>query len=650
MEQHRTGLGSHQVERPPSVPLQYLHPPDRTRDLTLFEHHQLSVLHILSLAAPSDEVVILGDFNLPDLKWRHLRDGFLVPDCDYSSFSTTATSLLDTYSTAQMRQLNGIRNESGNVLDLCFIAGHDTAPPFTVATAPLVKDAAHHHPLVLTLTAKRDTVFTPTSLSVRYDYRNADISSAVEQLSSIDWDSILDGSDVDAAVQTFSNVLAYIIDRHVPKKNISHNTRIPWMTPDLRRLKTAKKSALKLFSRNNSLPLKDYYRRLNRSYKSLSRHCYSNHLRQTERKLKTNPKGFWKYINEQRKESGLPSSMSLEGEVASSQEDICRLFARKFSRTFVNEAITPEQVSLAASNVPLNGQSISSINVNASSIARAISKLKSSCSSGPDGIPSIILKKCIAGLVRPLQHLFNLSLSSGTFPALWKIAYMFPVHKKGDKRNVDNYRGISALCSTSKLFELVVLDPISSHCRSLIVDTQHGFLPGRSTTTNLLDFTSYILDGMSKGVQTDAIYTDLSAAFDKLDHDIAVAKLERMGFSGSLLRWLRSYLIGRSLCVKIGDLLSFWFPASSGIAQGSHLGPLVFLLYFNDSSLALPSLCLSYADDLKLFLRIHSIEDALLLQTALTTFANWCCTNRMVINPKKGCIISFSRKKKVDHI
>lgn len=222
---------------------------------------------------------------------------------------------------------------------------------------------------------------------------------------------------------------------------------------------------------------------------------------------------------------------------------------------------------------------------------------------------------------------------------------MFSVHKKGDKRNIDNYRGISALCATSKLFELVVLDPIFSHCKNLIVDSQHGFLPGRSTTTNLLDFTSYILDGMSKGVQTDAIYTDLSAAFDKLDHNIAVAKLERMGFSGSLLMWFRSYLTGRSLCVKIGDLLSFWFSAYSGIAQGSHLGPLVFLMYFNDSSFALPSLCLSYADDLKMFFRILSIDDAQLLQTALSTFADWCCTNRMILNPKKCCVVSFSRKK-----
>ena len=202
-----------------------------------------------------------------------------------------------------------------------------------------------------------------------------------------------------------------------------------------------------------------------------------------------------------------------------------------------------------------------------------------SCTAGPDDIASIMLKKYIAGLIHPLLHLFNLSLSSGSFSALWKIAYMFPVHKTATSDTLTTTVAL-ALC------ELVILDPIFSHCRSLIVDTQYGFLPGRSTTTNQLDFTSYVLDGMPKGVQTDVIYTYLSATFDKLDHDIAIAKLERMGFCGSLLRWFRSYLTGRSLCVKIGDLLSFCFLASSGIAQGSHIGSIIFVLYFNDSSLS----------------------------------------------------------------
>lgn len=95
---------------------------------------------------------------------------------------------------------------------------------------------------------------------------------------------------------------------------------------------------------------------------------------------------------------------------------------------------------------------------------------------------------------------------------------------------IDNYRGISALCAVSKLFELVVMDPVFAHCKHYIADEQHGFMPKRSTSTNLLEFTSYVFDCMEDGSQTDVIYTDPTAAFDKINHDIAIAKLDRLGF------------------------------------------------------------------------------------------------------------------------
>ena len=168
------------------------------------------------------------------------------------------------------------------------------------------------------------------------------------------------------------------------------------------------------------------------------------------------------------------------------------------------------------------------------------------------------------------------------------------------------YRGISSLNAVSKLFELAVLDPIFGFCKDYIANEQHGFMPKRSTTSNLLEFTSYVIDGFNEDVYTDAIYTDLSAAFDKINHDITIAKLRKLGFYGPLLKWLDSYLVNRILKVRINDCESDAFVAHSGIPQGSHLGPLIFLLYFNDVNHALTGPRLMYADDLKLFYRIRS--------------------------------------------
>lgn len=129
---------------------------------------------------------------------------------------------------------------------------------------------------------------------------------------------------------------------------------------------------------------------------------------------------------------------------------------------------------------------------------------------------------------------------TGVFPTCWKESYVFPVHKRGCKRTISNYRGIAALCATSKLFELIILEFLSQKCSHYVSPDQHGFVPKRSTSTNLVSYTSFITRHMEKGLQVDAIYTDLSAAFDKMDHEIALAKFDRLGICGNLLVWLRS--------------------------------------------------------------------------------------------------------------
>ena len=171
--------------------------------------------------------------------------------------------------------------------------------------------------------------------------------------------------------------------------------------------------------------------------------------------------------------------MKLGDEEADNEVDVCRLFATKFSSVFSNETISGEQVSAAANNVPSSERFISSIDVNENMVLAAAKKLKHSSNPGPDGIPATLLKNCIGGLITPLLHLFRLSLASGMFPTGWKRAFLFPVHKKGDRSNIDNYRGISALCAISKLFQLVVYEPIYLHCRHVLADEQHGFLPNR---------------------------------------------------------------------------------------------------------------------------------------------------------------------------
>lgn len=184
----------------------------------------------------------------------------------------------------------------------------------------------------------------------------------------------------------------------------------------------------------------------------------------------------------------------------------------------------------------------------------------------------------------------------------------------------------------SKLFEVIVLNFFLHNYSSGIAYDQHGFLPKRSTNTNLVTYVSTIQRAIQSGYQVDAVYTDLSAAFDKIDHRIAIAKLRRIGLHGTFIDWVYSYLTGRSMQVKIADCLSSPFLVTSGVPQGSHLGPFIFLLYINDVNYQLRCSKLSYADDFKLFTIIKKPSDCRLLQQQINVFSDWCQLNQMVLN------------------
>ncbi|XP_062537612.1 uncharacterized protein LOC134205922 [Armigeres subalbatus] len=467
-------------------------PPDRTRDLELIDTHCRSVFLASEIASPNDEIIVLGDFNLAGVAWAPTHNSFLRPDQEHSSFHPGALRLLDNYSTATLSQVNCIVNENNRLLDVCFVGGRYTAPFISTAPVPLVKAAPHHPSLIIGVENDDVRDYVGTSTAVSYVFGKANYCSIAEVRSNLDWQSILDPADANIAAQTFSHVLAYVINRHVPKKIAHTESTVPWMTNDLRSLKRTKKAVLKRFTRFRTLPLKHHYARLNHEYKRLSRFYFKRYQRRIRQRLKSHPKSFWNYVNEQRKEVGLPSSMVYNRVMASTQQEICNLFSAKFASVFVNERLSNDSITSAAGNVPLTNQTLKAVDVSTDTIARAATRLKTSYKSGPDGVLSVFLKTNISCRLDPLHRIFQLSLSNGVFLSCWKTAEMFPVYKKGSKRDINNYRGITSLCAVSKLFELVVMDSLNGHCKHYISTDQHDFMKKRSTCTNLLCLTSYV--------------------------------------------------------------------------------------------------------------------------------------------------------------
>ena len=281
---------------------------------------------------------------------------------------------------------------------------------------------------------------------------------------------------------------------------------------------------------------------------------------------------------------------------------------------------------------------------NTNDILTALLKLKPKFTKGPDGIPAFIVRDCAYALAEPLTILFNLTLRTCDIPNVWKTARVCAVFKKGDRNNVENYRAITIICNFAKVLEIALHDILYPHVQGQISIHQHGFMRNRSTTTNLFCITQFIAQNLDMNVQVDVIYTDFSKAFDRLDHGILLQRLGKIGLSPPLIDLFKSYLSNRTQFVECRGFTSQEFSVSSGVPQGSILGPLLFVIFINDIVEDLDVHFLLYADDIKIFCAINNRSDCLKLQNNLSKLDEWCVSHNLPLNAAKCNIVTFSRK------
>ena len=322
-----------------------------------------------------------------------------------------------------------------------------------------------------------------------------------------------------------------------------------------------------------------------------------------------------------------------------SKRSICDLMVDHFKSVFRTDTLEPVQ------RIDSFNQLIA-IQIDFGELILSLRKLDDNVKSGPDQIPPFFLRRCIPSLAKPILQLFNKSLSTGIFPSSWKNSYIYPIYKSGDKAEVQNYRPISILSTLAKVFESIVTSRLSDFLLLSIADSQHGFVKGRSVLSNLLIYNDFIFDAFKSRSQVDSVYFDFSKAFDTVNHDRLLGKVWNAGIRGTLFRWLGSYLVGRSQTVRTCGAESHSFQPTSGVPQGSNLGPLLFCIYINDLSDCLSSCkILLYADDAKLYLVVENINDSLKLQRDINKFLHWAAINGLSVNSSKCFFVSFARSQ-----
>ena len=237
-------------------------------------------------------------------------------------------------------------------------------------------------------------------------------------------------------------------------------------------------------------------------------------------------------------------------------------------------------------------------------VISAIKEIDINASSSPNDIPAKVLHKCCEHIAYPIWRIWKRSFDTGTIPSELKMQFITPVFKKGDKRKAGNYRPISLTSHIIKIFERIVRRNIISYLETnkIITDTQHGFRSGRSCFTQLLDHMENIYKNLQENKEVDVIYLDYAKAFDKVDHEILLVKLKKLGIKGKLLQWIKDFLSNnRFQTVLVNGKRSFLASVLSGVPQGSVLGPLLFLVYINDLVNNIRgSKMSSFADDTKI--------------------------------------------------
>ena len=485
-------------------------------------------------------------------------------------------------------------------------------------------------------------------------------SKALQNLSSIlqevDIYDILIEEDIDIAVDKLYFHLSEAIDSVTPPSSTKPKASNPkWYDKEVRKLKTKKESAYKKYLSNKNSVTKTLSTQAKNNYFFTLKRKRENYFLDLFHQHRKNSKETWKVINSLLGKSKSKNSCSSLKDDHREIHDPTEV-SNKFNHYFANVAheirkSIPSNTSDLTDHIqPRGSQSSSSAffsMTSESEVSALVKKLKPKSSFGIDGISTDIVKALPPNILSAITHIFNQSLDKGYFPTKFKTAKVIPIYKKkGSRSSVENYRPISLLSCLSKVLEKIVSKRMVSflHKKNFFSKYQFGFRKGLSTSHAISLLVNKITEAMNRKEKTLGIFLDFSKAFDLMDHDILLKKLNSCGIRGIANDWIKSYLTGRKqLVFNNGHWSSTILDITIGTPQRSILGPLLFIIYIND----LPN-CLEfsspvlYADDSNLLISHNDPQELIRRGNIdLINVRNWLNKNKLSLNTSKTQAVIF---------
>ena len=582
-------------------------------------------------------LLIMGDFNLPKINWINWTTN---SEDENDIHNTIIDTLQDHYLHQHVNRPTRARGDQRqNILDLV-ITNEEQMISDLEFWSPLGK--GDHMLIKFTFNCY---VKIKSSKQPRYYYNRGNYAEMKKELN-IDWQTELTKlNTTEEKWMFFKNKVLSSIESHIPKSKPAKGTPGIINEAVLRAVRKKHRAWQRFMETKEGEKYREYCRARNK-VKSLVRKTKLEFEKNISRNAKENPKQFWKYANSKTKvkdsipDLDIPGTDDETGKFESTKTDKekANVLSDFFSSVFTTEN---------KQNIPpfekLTDHILENLKTTQEMVLKKLKALKTNKSQGPDGIHPRVLQELSEELASPLSMIYNSSLETGDVPQDWRDATISAIFKKGNKRKPNNYRPVSLTSISCKILESIIRDHITDHMKSenLFSNLQYGFISGRSTTYQLLTALDKWTEIIDKNGNVDIVYFDFMKAFDTVPHARLLEKLKGYGINPELTTWIESFLSGRRQKVVVNGEHSDWSDVSSGIPQGSILGPLLFVIYINDLPSTVKSQMLLFADDTKIFEQITGEDDIRSLQQDIDGMNRWSEKWLLKFHPDKCKIMNI---------